>query len=343
MTHEHWDQLLSWHKLHEPVYPWSRASDPYPVWISETMLQQTVVSAVEKAYVRWLERFPTVSDLAQAGEEEVLRAWEGLGYYSRARNLHAAAKQIAAAGAFPDDYPGWRELPGVGDYTASALMSFVYNEPYPTLDANLKRILLRLEALPEFTGEFEARWRAQLAGILRRFGSRAVNLALMHLGQALCRPQTPRCGECPLARRCQAHLLGVTDRIPPKRARVVEEGTEVPLVLLRAGAVLMESPKAGRFQGQWLFPSGPEGWWTEALDTAPDWKGSLPERTHTYTKYKVLLKPQAALLPEGVDLPSPPDRDQRWVPRAELAALPVPSVIRRILDDLESDLFLSGL
>lgn len=341
MTTDFWKKLMEWDARRRTDYPWDGERDPYKVWVSEIMLQQTVVSAAVGHYRRWMERFPRVEDLASAEEPEVLRLWEGLGYYSRARNLLKAAKQIVETGIFPETYDQWRDLPGVGDYTASAVLAFASDQPFLTLDANLKRVFQRLEGQREWSVEGEAKWRARMGAAFREVSPRDLNLGLMHLGQTLCLPQNPDCLPCPLSPLCQARALGVQNQIPVKKTVETEAAEEWPVIIAREGWILMESPEAGRFQGQWVFPSGPNGWWFDAFGPDLEIQGALSVQVHAYTKYRVTLHPQAAVWKSGVEFvaEAPAGRRREWVRREDLGPLPVPSVYRKIIDEYLGNLF----
>ena len=341
MTTDFWKKLIEWHNRQQRTLPWDNERDPYKVWVSEIMLQQTVVAAALDHYKKWMDRFPRVEDLAQAEEPEVLRLWEGLGYYSRVRNLLKAAKQIVSTGIFPETYDQWRDLPGIGDYTASAILAFSGDQPYLTLDANLKKVFQRLEGHREWTVETEARWRARMGAAFREFSPRELNLSLMHLGQLLCSSQNPDCLACPLSPLCQAKALGIQNQIPTKKTLETEAGEEWPVVISRDGWILMESPQTGRFQGQWIFPSGPAGWWFDAFGSALEIQGNLTNQVHSYTKFRITLHPQAALWNSQVLFvaEAPPGRERQWVRREDLGQLPVPSVYRKIIDEYLGNLF----
>ncbi len=250
--------LLSWYDQNKRDLPWRADKEAYHVWVSEIMLQQTRVEAVKDYYTRFLRLFPTVSALANAEEEQVLKAWEGLGYYSRARNLHQAAKQIADMGAFPDTWEGVRALKGVGDYTAGAICSIAYDLPCPAVDGNVLRILTRLLADGKNIDDLST--RKYFADLLKEvYPERAGDFcqALMELGAIVCVPNgAPLCEECPWRDRCLAHLQGIEEQFPiraEKRARRVEE---VTLCVLKAGEryALQKREMSGLLAGLWQFP-----------------------------------------------------------------------------------------
>jgi A/G-specific adenine glycosylase len=216
--------------------PWRGAQDPYRIWVSEVMLQQTRVTAVVPYYRRFVRRFPNVRVLARARSEQVLRLWAGLGYYSRARNLHRAAKEIVArhGGRFPRGLDDALELPGVGRYTAAAVLSMAYREPLAVLDGNVARVLARLDGVrgdlraPHYRRRLEA--RAQELLDVRAPGN--WNQAMMELGAVVCTPRAPRCAECPLARWCRARRLGIAEQLPSKSAKPATVAVELAAAIL---------------------------------------------------------------------------------------------------------------
>ena len=257
--------LLAWYRAHARDLPWRRTRDPYAVWISEAMLQQTRVETVVDYWRRFLARFPRVEDLAAASEDEVLALWSGLGYYRRARSLVAAARAIVAehGGRFPRDPAAARALPGVGPYTAGAVLSIAYDLPEALVDGNVERVLGRVLGLELAAGSAELRRRAW--GIARELvpaegGAGEWNQALMELGATTCTARAPRCPACPLAGRCAARRTGRAEALPLPRASpaTVDVGLEV-LVVEREGRLLLERRgAAGRMAGLWQFPTREE-------------------------------------------------------------------------------------
>ncbi len=215
--------LLKWYERHGRTLPWRDTRDAYCVWISEIILQQTQVAQGLDYYRRFVERFPTVGHLAAATEDEVMQLWQGLGYYSRARNLHAAAKAVVAAGgSFPADYAAVRALPGIGPYTAAAICAFAYDQPYAAVDGNAFRVLTRVFAIP--TPIDTPAGRREIQALADRLVDRRRpadwNAALMDFGATLCTPRQPRCHECPLSSVCLAHDAGAEMSHPVKSRRV---------------------------------------------------------------------------------------------------------------------------
>lgn len=254
-------RLLAWYDVHRRELPWRAAGgealDPYHIWLSEAMLQQTRVDTVRSYYARWLERFPTLQSLADAGLDDVLKAWEGLGYYSRARNLHRAVREVRDrhGGKVPDDPDAFRALPGVGRYTAGAVMSIAFGREEPVVDGNVRRVLARwLDAPAPAEADL---WR--LAGRLVA-GERpgCLNQALMELGALLCTPRSPRCDACPVSTHCAARAAGTqAERPSPRRPRVLPHENRVAIVVESEGHVLIaRRPPRGRLGGMWEFPGG---------------------------------------------------------------------------------------
>jgi A/G-specific adenine glycosylase len=257
-------RLLSWFDKARRDLPWRRDRDPYRIWVSEVMLQQTTVAAVVPYFERFLHVFPTLRDLAAAPEQEVLRLWEGLGYYRRARDLHRAARQLAAShgGAVPDDPAVLGELPGLGRYTLGAVLSQAFDRRLPVLEANSLRVLCRLFGRTDDPRRGPAqRWLWQVAEDLlpvRRVGD--FNQALMELGALVCTPAAPRCGDCPLAVDCVARRLGLQESIPARAAPPAATEVREAAVVIRRGpdVLLVQRPEsAPRWASIWEFPHGP--------------------------------------------------------------------------------------
>lgn len=253
-------RLLGWYDRYARDLPWRRTSDPYAVWVSEIMLQQTQVTSVVPYFERFLRDFPTIADLAAAPEDEVLRRWEGLGYYRRARNLHRAARYLAEhyRGRLPNDPEVVRSLPGIGRYTAGAILSIAFDRHMPILEANTLRLLSRLIA---YSGDpRSSAGQHKLWGLAERLLPRQrvgrFNQALMELGAEVCRVREPRCDECPLRRSCAAFAAGLQARIPrPARPPQIEHVHEAAVVVLRRGRYLLERRGDDeRWAGMWDFP-----------------------------------------------------------------------------------------
>ena len=287
--------LLDWYDANRRVLPFRGTRDPYAVWISEIMLQQTRTDTVSGYYTRFLNRFPNIAALAQADEQEVLKYWEGLGYYSRARNLHKAAQimQREYGGRFPAAYEGIRALPGVGDYTAAAVASIAYRLPYPAIDGNLTRVLARVHGVREDVG------RPSVKRLIHELGEREIdrerpgdwNQALMDLGATICVPGTPDCARCPLQAQCDAYAQGDADQLPIRAAARPPVPVDVGVGLVIAeGRVLMIKRDAALLKGLWTFllcegDSTPEGMARklEALGMQANRIIPLGEARHVFT------------------------------------------------------------
>jgi A/G-specific adenine glycosylase len=232
--------------------------DPYRVWLSEVMLQQTRVEAVKPYYARWLERFPTLAALAEAPLDEVLKAWEGLGYYSRARNLHRAVREVAEryGGRVPDDPADFRALPGVGRYTAGAVMSIAFGRAEPLVDGNVRRVFARWTDDPD---PREAELWAMAEALVPGERPGDLNQAIMELGATVCTPRAPRCGVCPVRDFCAAYAAGTQEERPlPRKAKPLPREEEAVAVVERDGLLLLSRrPTDARLGGLWEFPSTP--------------------------------------------------------------------------------------
>ena len=252
-------QLENWYEANGRDLPWRHTSDPYLIMLSEFILQQTQISQGKDYYLRFAERFPTAESLAEASEEEVLRLWQGLGYYSRARNLHAAAKRIAAAGCFPNDYNFVRALPGVGDYTAAAIMSFAFGQPYAAVDGNVQRVLSRHFGISEPIDSTQGKrlLRSLADEMLDRQHPALYNQAIMDFGALLCKPSSPTCDSCPIAETCQALQEHTVDKLPVKAKHTAVRDRYLTYIYTRTkgGQTLLHRRGSGDiWQGLFEFP-----------------------------------------------------------------------------------------
>jgi A/G-specific adenine glycosylase len=258
-------RLLKWYRIHGRTLPWRGHPDPYAVWVSEIMLQQTRVEAVIPYFDRWMDRFPSVQSLAEASEQDVLHHWEGLGYYSRARNLHKAARMVADEfiGELPRSVEGLRKLPGIGRYTAGAIASMAFGLNEPTLDGNLRRVFARLfnVTIPADSTEGEKLLWSLVEENLPNGKAGDFNQGMMDLGATICLPKNPRCLLCPLLEDCQAQKLGVQEARPVLKPKVeVPHVIQAAVVIIQRGRVLMaKRPSSGLLGGMWEFPNGRVG------------------------------------------------------------------------------------
>lgn len=326
------EALGSWFVAHARDYPWRRTTDPYAIMVSEMMLQQTQISTVlgRGYYQRWMERFPNVQALAVAPESEVLRQWEGLGYYRRARFLQRMAQVVVQehGGAFPATAEAILELPGVGRYTAGAVASFAYDAPSAVVDGNVARVLARLcnDSTPVDSPQgMAALWERAEILVQAAPSARAHNGALMELGQTVCKVSTPLCQQCPVSLFC---LATDPSSLPVKNPRVaVTEVTERVFFHQSAKGVLLQQEQGPRRTGLWKLPALPDQEKVPPL---------LHKSRYTITRYRVTLwvhEPAhaglaASLVKEG---------SARMVPHDDLAALPMPSPYRRVLNALLAD------
>jgi A/G-specific adenine glycosylase len=315
-------RLLLWYAKHKRDLPWRRTRDPYRIWISEIMLQQTRVAAVIPYYERFLERFPDVRALASAPEQELLTAWAGLGYYSRARNLQKAAQSIVLLPQFPRDYDALRELAGVGDYTASAIASIAFGLAQPALDGNVLRVLSRLIAERGNIRRGPARKRLRaIAGILLDpLHPGAFNQALMELGAMVCLPKQPQCQKCPISPLCEARLHGHENQLPVRPSRPSPGRVEKHLMMIEnRGRVLLWQRPAGscRLAGFWELPEREQVPDAEAQGKLASFRHSIVNTNYDFQVYRALLR----RVPEGF----------RWQSRQNLQRIPLSTVTKKAL------------
>jgi A/G-specific adenine glycosylase len=343
-------QLLTWYDQNARRLPWRGESDPYRIWVSEIMLQQTRIETVIPYYQRWLERFPTLEALANASIRTVLQNWEGLGYYSRARNLHRAAQVIVndMGGRFPKDRAALERLPGIGRYTAGAIASIAFGQDEPALDGNIRRVLSRVYnlELPARSPEGE-RLLWQYAGENLPPGRAGdYNQALMDLGATICTSRSPACMICPLEDLCQARQLGVQAERPIRLPRrVVPHYLVTAAVIQRSGRVLIaQRPESGLLGGLWEFPGGkvepdeelPAGLRREIQEELAvhiEVGAHLGVYEHAYTHFRVTLHAFSCRLLDGE--PQPIEAaDLRWVTPPELKEYPMGKIDREIAKNL---------
>ncbi|MCL4868363.1 MAG: A/G-specific adenine glycosylase [Anaerolineae bacterium] len=340
--------LLQWWDEHKVDLPWRRGRDPYAIWIAEVMLQQTQISTVIPYYERWLAQFPTVEHLAAASLSEVLKQWEGLGYYSRARNLHAAAQTIVAtySGQLPQTAAELQKLKGIGPYTAGAIASIAFQQPVPIVDGNITRVLTRLADIPDDISQSQTQkgiWH--LAGTLVplvRPGD--YNQALMELGQKICLPAMPRCAVCPAAALCQARANGTQLERPvrPRRPGLPHYHVAAGVIWRDDGRFLIaQRPLNGLLGGLWEFPGGKQ----EPGETLPQTlKREISEELgivikvaqpitmikHAYTHFRITLHTFHAHYQSG-QIQHLGVADHAWVTFADLARYPFAVTDQKII------------
>jgi A/G-specific adenine glycosylase len=337
------DSLLAWYNIHRRVLLWRAPAgtrgDPYRVWLSEIMLQQTTVQAVGPYFMKFLKKWPTVKALAKAEQDDVLAAWAGLGYYARARNLHKAAKAVAAMdGKFPITYEGLRELPGIGDYTAGAIAAIAYDLPYPAMDANAERVIARYAAIEESLPKSKPAMRASLQVLVPQERAGDFAQALMDLGSAICTPKRPACLSCPWMQGCEARKLGIQEQLPARGAKAVRPLKRGAAFVARdaSGAVLLvKRPEKGLLGGMLQPPLGP---WTEnfpskaeAVKQAPfkaDWKKRVGIVRHGFTHFELEIEVYTA---ETSTRTKQAQTNTFWVDEQKLKDAALPTVMRKVI------------
>lgn len=335
--------LLAWYDRHRRTLPWrGNDSDPYRIWLSEVMLQQTTAAAAGPRFRRFLERFPDVRALAAAPEAAVMEEWAGLGYYARARNLHACARAVAeAGGAFPRDVEELRALPGVGAYTAAAVAAIAFDRPVVPLDANVERVLARLRAVEEPLPGARPRLDALAQGFMADAAARErpgdFAQALFDLGATICTARNPACALCPWRGACEAQRRGIQAALPrkaPKAARSLRHGAHFLLTDAAGDVLLRRRPPRGLLGGMLELPGTPwrDAPWeeAEALPFAPvpslEWRRVPGAARHGFTHFEL----EMALFAAEVPALAPPEGMEAR-PLAEAAA-GMPTVMRRLLD-----------
>lgn len=343
--------LGKWYDGNRRDLPWRQTRDPYAVWVSEVMLQQTQVRTAIPYYHRFLERFPDVMHLAAADEQSVLKNWEGLGYYSRARNLHRASRWIAAhlSGQLPSDWSGMRSLPGVGDYIAAAVLSIAHGRPYAVVDGNVKRVLARLFRVQEPVNRPAGHsvYQALADQLLDVDAPGRHNQAVMELGAVICTPKNPECGRCPIGRFCRSFQAGEVLRYPRRiQSRPVPLKHQVAGVILKRGRLLLtRRPDDGFLGGLWEFPGGlldegepPADACARWLDHATGLKVSVDSKVvtvrHAYTHFKLRMDLFLCHWRSGaVSLNGP--AAFRWLSIGQLAEFPLHKAVHKALPSLE--------
>ena len=310
--------LLDHYRTNARVLPWralpgAPRANPYRVWLSEVMLQQTTVATVIPRYLRFLERWPSVEALGAAADEDVLHEWAGLGYYARARNLIACARIVTEAGGFPDTEAGLRALPGIGDYTAAAIAAIAFGRDTVAVDTNVERVVARLEAISD-----KAAVRTAAAALVPHGQAGDFAQAMMDLGATICRPKKPDCGACPLSRHCKAYALDTPEAFPvkaAKKARPIRYGTAQWIE--RGGALwLVRRPAKGLLGG---MPALPGSAWGDAPRAEP----ALAKVRHVFTHFELRLAVIAGGKAQG---------EGWWQPIDALHDIGLPTLYRRAVD-----------
>lgn len=332
-------RLLDWYDRHRRVLPWralpGEMPDPYRVWLSEVMLQQTTVAAVEPYFLDFTRRWPTIADLAAAELDEILAAWAGLGYYARARNLHRAARILAERESFPDTEAGWAEIPGVGAYTAAAVAAIAFDRQAVVMDGNVERVMARLFAVTEPLPGAKPALKARAAELTPADRPGDYAQAVMDLGATLCSPRSPACVLCPWSEHCLARKAGIAADLParaPKAARPRRHGLAFWVRRPGGDILLRRRPERGLLGGMMEIPSTP--WrdvpWSleEALAHAParaDWKPLPGLVRHVFTHFELELTLVAGLAVK------PELATGWWCPLDRLDEQALPSVMRKLV------------
>lgn len=346
--------LIAWQRKHgRHDLPWQQSRDAYRVWLSEIMLQQTQVTTVIPYYTRFLERFPTVQALAAAPSDEVMSLWAGLGYYSRARNLHRCAQDVVElhGGRFPSTVEALTSLPGIGRSTAAAIAAFSFGARETILDGNVKRVLARVFGIDGFPGEKRienAMW--QLAESLLPApgdtGIDAYTQGLMDLGATLCTRGRPQCERCPFALQCVAHGTGRERELPVARPRKAVPIRHTMMLVMRRGASiwLERRPDSGIWGGLWSVPEGGD---TTALALAAEQRGirdaafdfePLSSLSHTFTHFRLEIEPVLLDVPSTTAAAAQIETEGRWVALADLDTFGLPAPVKKLLAGLTGTL-----
>jgi A/G-specific adenine glycosylase len=345
-------ELVNWYQANARDLPWRRTTDPYAIWVSEIMLQQTRVETVIPYYNNWLSDLPTLGSLALADQDQVLKLWEGLGYYRRALNLHKAAKLVEEDfnGNIPEDAKTLESLPGIGRYTAGAISSIAFDHHAPILDGNIRRVFSRLFNIttPLKSSETENKLWQIAEDLLPDKKPGEFNQALMELGALLCLPTNPNCTSCPLVEQCQANQLGIQESLPVRMVKDPLPHYQVAAAVIEKDqrVLIAKRPPDGLLGGLWEFPGGKqEGAETlpetlrreiqEELDLEIEVGDQLGSYQHAYTHYKVTLHAyQCHLVSE--DLQMIYHTDLAWVPPGSLQSYPMGKLDRMIAKQLKT-------
>ena len=335
------EKILDWYGTYGRDLPWRRTRDPYAIWLSEIILQQTRIAQGTAYWERFIRRFPDVRSLAEAEEDEVLRLWEGLGYYSRARNLHAAARQIVSLGAFPDTLDGIRALKGIGDYTAAAIASIAFGIPAAVVDGNVYRVLARHFGLSTPVGTTEARkaFSDRARSLLPPDRAGDFNQAMMDFGAVQCTPRSPGCRDCPLSGTCVALATGRVDQLPVKKTGAAVSDRFLSYIYLRCDGWTAIRRREGRdiWRGLWepfLIEHGD----ASRSEPFPDWTAS-GRLTRLRSGFRHQLTHRTLhtdfYLFESTGRPTLPD-SFRWVPEAALDKYGKSRLFEWLLNDLQT-------
>jgi A/G-specific adenine glycosylase len=336
-------QLLAWYDAHARDLPWRAmaglAPDPYHVWLSEIMLQQTTVQAVKAYFGKFLKLWPRVEDLASASLDDVLRAWAGLGYYARARNLHACARVVAGefAGRLPETESALRALPGIGPYTAAAIAAIAFDRSCAAIDGNVERVISRFYTIKIPLPDSKPRIRELTQALVPQKRAGDFAQAMMDLGATLCTPRSPKCPICPWTEHCKGRRSGIAETLPRRRAKAAiptRYGTAFWIEREDGAVLLRRRPEKGLLGGMMEVPSTEwSGSRPRKLDAeAPveaSWKKLKGKVEHTFTHFHLELSVVRATAIEDAEFRC--GGDYRWVPRDELAGEALPALMRKVV------------
>ncbi len=341
------DQLVTWFQIHQRRLPWRETKDPYAIWVSEVMLQQTQVKTVLPFYQRFMQKFPDIQHLARADLQEVLKVWEKMGYYGRARNLHKAARIVVEEtdGKIPEEYPQFRGLPGVGDYIGAAVFSLAFDKPHPVLDGNVKRVISRLFLIesPMATSSSTRYLKERANQLLDRNRPGVFNQAMMELGATTCQPRRPICSECPVCLLCQAYQTGRQHEIPvTMRAKPVPRYHLATGVVYRDNHILITRRNAqGLLGGLWEFPGGKVRTGEtaeqaclrelrEEVNLSVEIVRRITQVKHAYTHFRIVMDVFRCRYASGEVLLRGPV-DYRWITIEEIDQFPFPGANHKFI------------
>lgn len=355
LTAEQFAPLVNWYNLHQRILPWRTAPSPYATWISEIMLQQTQVATVIDYFLRFIAQFPTVQHLAKADLQQVLKLWEGLGYYSRARNLHKAARYVVDHfnGQLPQTFDDLQTIPGIGPYTAAAIASIAFQQPIPVVDGNVFRVYARLTQLSDDIRLPKTRQLIfnRLTPIINTFSPREFNQAMMELGALICTPKNPQCNQCPMQSHCGAAANQTQTQFPYKSKLKPSPHYHIAVALIfnsENKILIAKRDESQMLGGLWEFPGGKQEANESLEETAIR---EVKEETnltieslqhlvairHTYSHFSITLTAfLAQIAPNSSPLILP--REHHWISTDDLSKFPFPTANKKIIDALHKHL-----
>lgn len=341
--------LLNWYQQNKRTLPWRDCGDPYKVWVSEIMLQQTRVDQATPYFHRFIERFPTVHDLAESSQDDLLRIWEGLGYYSRARNMHTAAKQIVSEfnGKIPDDEKEILSLKGIGPYTSAAILSISYNKPLAVVDGNVIRVITRFSGIEEDVRSTATQKHIkQIAdNFLDKDSPGDFNQAVMELGATICTPKNPQCSSCPLQMDCRAAAMVKTAQIPYKSPAKKRPHKHIGVGVITGSdgkLLIAKRPNDVMLGGLWEFPGGKQESGetiqetiarelTEELGVDVTVQDEITQIKHAYSHFTITLHAYYCTIEDGIPQ-AKSSQEIRWIERSELPDYPFPKANRTLTE-----------